>query len=137
MAKFIGSPSMNILPATVAKAGGETVVDIAGSGVSVPVATPASAQGAAVCFGVRPEDLYLAKGDKALFSGRIDYIEQLGEVQLLYVDIGRKDEPLVAKLPGNAAVKRGETVRLDADAGDLHIFDAEGHNFARGQAVAE
>ena len=33
----------------------------------------------------------------ALFEGRIDYIEQLGEVQLLYVEIGRGGEPLVAK----------------------------------------
>jgi multiple sugar transport system ATP-binding protein/alpha-glucoside transport system ATP-binding protein len=131
VAKFIGSPSMNILPAKVSKAGGKTEVDLFGNKVSVPIGTPADAQGSDISFGVRPEDLYVAKGDKALFSGRIDYIEQLGEVQLLYVDIGRKDEPLVAKLPGNADVKRGETIRLDADAGDLHIFDGEGHTFAR------
>jgi multiple sugar transport system ATP-binding protein/alpha-glucoside transport system ATP-binding protein len=136
VAKFIGSPSMNILPAKVTQAGAATGVDLFGNAVSVPIATPPAAQGANISFGVRPEDLYVAKGEKALFSGRIDYIEQLGEVQLLYVDIGRKEEPLVAKLPGNATIKRGETIRLDADAADLHIFDGEGHTFARQHLAA-
>jgi ABC-type sugar transport system ATPase subunit len=131
VAKFIGSPSMNILPAKVTKAGAQTEVDVVGNRVSVPIGTPTTAQGADISFGVRPEDLYVAKGDKALVTGKIDYVEQLGEVQLLYIDIGRKEEPLVAKLPGNAQITRGETIRLDADAGDLHIFDGEGRTFQR------
>ena len=44
-------------------------------------------------------------------------------MQLVYVDIGRTDQPLTAKLPGNATIKRGDVLRLDADGGDLHIFD--------------
>ena len=39
------------------------------------------------------------------------------------------DQPLVAKLPGNVAVKRGDTLKFDAAAGDLHIFDGEGRSF--------
>jgi alpha-glucoside transport system ATP-binding protein len=38
----------------------------------------------------------------------VDYVEQLGEVQLAYVDIGRKDEPLVVKTPGNVTIERGK-----------------------------
>ncbi len=134
VAKFIGSPSMNILPATVERAGGPTAVKLAGGAVAhVPVPTPSDAQGTAISFGVRPEDLRLATDADGgvLFEGRIDYIEQLGEVQLLYVDIGRPEEPLVAKLPGNAEIKRGDTVRLTASPGDLHIFDGDGKTFAR------
>ena len=86
---------------------------------------------------MRPEDL--ADRDRRrsyLFEGPVDYVEQLGEVQLVYVDIGRADLPLVAKLPGNAAVKRGDTLRLDAAPSDLHIFDGEGHSFARNLPAA-
>ena len=138
VAGFIGSPSMNIVPGTIEKAGRTTLARHAGGkAVPVPIPTPADAAGSAISFGVRPENLYPATGEGALFEGRIDYIEQLGEVQLLYVDIGREGEPVVAKLPGGAEVRRGETIRLDADAGDLHIFDRDGRSFARAATGAK
>ena len=66
----------------------------------------------------------------ALFEGRIDYIEhKLGEVQLVYIDLGQGAEPLTAKLGGNVALKRGAVIRLEADPRDLHIFDADGRSF--------
>ncbi|WP_274626661.1 ABC transporter ATP-binding protein [Arvimicrobium flavum] len=131
VAQFIGSPAMNILPGKVEKAGPMTTVShIGGHNTDVPIATPASAQGAAISFGVRPEDLFVSTSQNALFEGPMDYIEQLGEVQLVYVDIGRPDQPLTAKLPGSAEVKRGDIIRLDAKPGDLHIFDGDGRSFA-------
>lgn len=137
VAQFIGSPSMNILPAKVDKTGAATVITCADTiKVNVPIATPAGANGADISFGVRPEDLFVAKGSP-LFEGRIDYIEQLGEVQLVYVDIGRGHQQLIAKLPGNATIKRGDTLKLDADAADLHIFDAEGRSFLRAAEAAK
>ena len=138
VAQFIGSPAMNILPAKIEKTGAQTVVShVGGRTATLPIATPASAAGTAVSFGVRPEDLAVANGSSYLFEGLIDYVEQLGEVQLVYVDIGRADIPLVVKLPGNAEVKRGETLRLDAAPIDLHIFDGEGHTFAPRTVVAQ
>jgi alpha-glucoside transport system ATP-binding protein len=137
VAQFIGSPAMNILPASIAKPGMPTIVDVFGSKITVPVSTPADAAGTRISFGVRPEDLSVASGGDALFEGTVDYVEQLGEVQLVYVEIGHHAEPIVAKLPGNAEVKRGSTLRLTADPGDLHIFDANGLSFARPRAEAK
>ncbi|MBN9244619.1 MAG: sn-glycerol-3-phosphate ABC transporter ATP-binding protein UgpC [Mesorhizobium sp.] len=138
VAQFIGSPAMNVLPATVDKAGPSTAVSFnGGHKATVPIATPASVKGETVSFGVRPEDLFLATGKACLFEGKVDYIEQLGEVQLVYVDIGRGDQPLTAKLPGNVEVKRGTTVRLDADAADLHLFDKDGRSFLHRDQAAE
>jgi multiple sugar transport system ATP-binding protein/alpha-glucoside transport system ATP-binding protein len=138
VAQFIGSPSMNILPATIEQAGANTVVShMPGKKATVPIATDASAQGKAISFGVRPEDLTVATGGDFLFEGPIDYIEQLGEVQLVYIDIGRGDAPLTAKLPGNAQIKRGETIRLTANPADLHIFDSDGRSFARERIQAK
>jgi multiple sugar transport system ATP-binding protein/alpha-glucoside transport system ATP-binding protein len=137
VAQFIGSPAMNILPATLSKPGQPSQVDVFGRKISVPVSTPAESIGSTISFGVRPEDLSLATGDSFLFEGLIDYIEQLGEVQLVYLDIGRPNEPIVAKLPGNADIRRGSTLRLAADPGDLHIFDASGLSFARTREEAK
>jgi ABC-type sugar transport system ATPase subunit len=89
VAQFIGSPAMNILPGKIDKTGSQTAVTHIGGKATVPIATPASAQGGDIGFGVRPEDLFIAKGSTSLFEGKVDYIEQLGEVQLVYIDIGR------------------------------------------------
>jgi len=130
VAQFIGSPSMNILPAKVEKAGQKTAIShVGGRNAIVPIETPAAANGATISFGVRPEDLTISNGSSYLFEGPVDYIEQLGEVQLIYVDIGRGDQPLVAKLPGGATVKRGDVLKFDAAPENLHIFDAEGRSF--------
>jgi alpha-glucoside transport system ATP-binding protein len=137
VAQFIGSPAMNILPGTIAQAGSSTVAEILGRKINVPVTTPADAKGKAISFGVRPEDLLVATGENYLFEGKVDYVEQLGEVQLVYIDIGRPTEPVTVKLPGNADVKRGSTMRLAADPGDLHIFDEKGLSFARPRIEAK
>ncbi|QPC86263.1 sn-glycerol-3-phosphate ABC transporter ATP-binding protein UgpC [Mesorhizobium sp. NBSH29] len=139
VAQFIGSPAMNILPAKIINSGASTeVTHSGGNRLRVPISTPSDAAGNAISFGVRPEDLYVAKGKDCLFEGKVDYIEQLGEVQLVYVDIGRGlEEPLIAKLPGNATIKRGTPIKLDADANDLHIFNADGRSFAAGQQTAK
>ena len=138
VAQFIGSPAMNILPAKIDKTGKTTEVTVTGGNkVSVPIATPAAAQGQTISFGVRPEDLRVAKGKDVLFEGTVDYIEQLGEVQLVYVNIGRADQPLTAKLPGNAKIARGEKLALNADGGDLHIFDSSGSSFVEHDPQAE
>ncbi|MDH6231210.1 ABC-type sugar transport system ATPase subunit [Mesorhizobium soli] len=137
VAQFIGSPAMNILPAKIEQAGPRTTVSHVGDRkVEVPIASPAGTAGAKISFGVRPEDLYIANGGDFLFEGVVDYVEQLGEVQLVYLELGHTSQPLVAKLPGNAVVKRGTVLRLAADADNLHIFDESGSSFARNSADA-
>ncbi|UVK49392.1 sn-glycerol-3-phosphate ABC transporter ATP-binding protein UgpC (plasmid) [Mesorhizobium sp. AR07] len=129
VAQFIGSPAMNIVPARIETAGEITAISHIGANkVNVPLATAASARGTAVSFGVRPEDLFIVTGSDFLFEGKVDYVEQLGEVQLVYVDIGRADLPLVTKLPGNVEATRGSVVRLSAHPQDLHLFDGGGRS---------
>ncbi|MBX3567994.1 MAG: TOBE domain-containing protein, partial [Rhizobiaceae bacterium] len=131
VAQFIGSPAMNILPATIEKPAMPTTIDLLGRKIGVPISTPVNATSSKISFGVRPEDLVVATGDDFLFEGVVDYVEQLGEVQLVYLDIGRANEPVVAKMPGFAEVKRGATMRFTAEPANLHIFDANGLSFLR------
>ncbi|MCZ8546779.1 sn-glycerol-3-phosphate ABC transporter ATP-binding protein UgpC [Mesorhizobium qingshengii] len=136
VAQFIGSPAMNIVPARIETAGEVTAISHIGANkVTVPLATPASANGTEISLGVRPEDLFIAAGADYLFEGTVDYVEQLGEVQLVYVDIGQADLPLVTKLPGNVEVKRSATVRLNANPGDLHIFGTDGCSVLQPQSA--
>ncbi len=107
VARFIGSPAMNIVPV---------------SAVSAPQGLP----GKTVHVGMRPEDLSLAREGAGVLSGKVKLVEPLGEVTLAYVDIGQGDEPVVVKLPGNQMLERGAAVTLAAEPGKLHAFDAQG-----------
>jgi alpha-glucoside transport system ATP-binding protein len=127
VAKFIGSPAMNILPAKIASTGAQTTVSLPQDRqVTLNIATPETEKGASVHFGVRPEDLTVTDGADFLIEGKVSIVEALGEVTLLYVDTASGSEPLIVKLPGAQAVNRGDTVRLTADPAKLHLFDREG-----------
>ena len=125
VAQFIGSPAMNIIPATVEATGETTVVRHAAGGAAR--LTTAAPVGASVNLGVRPEDLLVTSATNALFEGRVELVEQLGEVQLVYLDIGG-DRALVAKLPGATEVTRGSELRLQERTGHMHLFDKEGRS---------
>lgn len=133
VAQFIGSPAMNIMPATIVSTGATTMVGLRdGSQVAVDIATPASETGKRASFGVRPEDLAIATGPDFLFEGTVTIVEALGEVTMLYVNgPSVEDEPVVVKLPGIVAVKKGETLRFAADRTKLHLFGEDGKSYRR------
>ena len=132
VARFLGSPSMNTIPCTIVSGG----ADAAGparwlrhdrGGGDYPGQRRRQASGT---FGVRPEDLVLTDGPDAIFRGTIDIVEQLGEVTLIYVDVGTS-EPIVAKIENEAVVARGQKVSLTTEKRHLHVFDENGIAFPR------
>jgi ABC-type sugar transport system ATPase subunit len=132
VAGFIGSPAMNMVPCIVEAGGSEARVrPEKHESVAVTAKIPASAVGMKGTLGVRPENLSLANGGaQPLFHGRIDILEHLGELTLLYVDCGY-GEPIIAKLEGYVELKRGSDVALAAPPEVLHVFDDKGHAFPR------
>lgn len=126
VATFIGSPAMNILSAKVLQTGENTQVSTSTGGkAGVPIKTGDAAQGLSYTLGARPEDVYITEGDEFIFEGKINYIESLGEVTLIYFDNPDKDsnEPIIVKLAGIQHFTRGQVIRLNADADKLHLFD--------------
>ncbi|WP_422365310.1 ABC transporter ATP-binding protein [Pelagibius sp.] len=129
VAKFIGSPAMNIVPATATETGTATGVTLSGgNGVTVPIASSATLSGHVVHLGFRPEDLSVSTNGSALVSGEITLVESLGEVTNLYVDVAGCEEPVVAKIAGIHPFRRGESVSLTADPGKMHLFNEEGRS---------
>ncbi|MCJ8506442.1 sn-glycerol-3-phosphate ABC transporter ATP-binding protein UgpC [Rhizobium lemnae] len=132
VARFIGSPAMNVIPATVVDTGPQTRVDLkGGKSVLVPVATDASERGKVASFGIRPEDLTVTTGEDYLFEGKVSIVEALGEVTLLYIEGLTDEEPIIAKLPGIHKVERGQSLRFSADSQKMHLFDAAGQTYRR------
>lgn len=123
VARFIGSPAINVLPARIEAVELPTGLRLAtGAAFALPRAIDAARLGQPVHFGIRPEDLRLAPADAALFHGRITLVEQLGEVQLVYLEVAGLDGPLVAKLPGLMDLAVGQEIALSAEAENVHLF---------------
>ena len=130
VAKFIGSPAMNILPAEVRGTGATTTVALPGGRpVTLDVPSPQTDIGKTASFGVRPEDLDIATGEDWLFEGTVSLVEALGEVTLLYLDVAGLGEPAIVKLPGTVKAERGQRMRFRADPARLHLFDAGGQSY--------
>jgi alpha-glucoside transport system ATP-binding protein len=130
VAQFIGSPAMNMLSAEITGTGAETAVQILSGGrATVQVPSKPEDQGAAVQFGVRPEDLTLTDGDDFLLEATVSIVEALGETTVLYFEANGSEAGLIAKLPGIQPIQKGTTVRLTAASEKLHLFDPAGVSF--------
>ena len=122
VAQFIGSPSMNLLPGEIIATGDTTEVQVNGGGVArSAVPTRPGDLGMAVNIGVRPEDLHPAEGT-SLYTGRVKFIEALGEVTLLHFEAPGGEDAVIAKLTGTKAGLRGQEVSLSAPAEKVHLF---------------
>ena len=121
VAGFIGSPSMNFLPAR-AEAGGLRLAD--GSLLATRNGAVAALNGHAVTLGIRPENLHLARdSDAGAWRLKVDVAEELGADTLVHGRIG--DADLVVRLPGHVAARPGDALAVQPDAGALHLFDTE------------
>ena len=125
VARFIGSPSMNMIPGAVAEGSGAVALDGIGTLSGLGELSRASA-GRRIFLGVRPDDLRVATeagGGALSLEARVGVIEPLGPETLVYAEVGGRE--LVAKADGRISLRRGDVVRLVADADELHVFDAE------------
>jgi ABC-type sugar transport system ATPase subunit len=112
VASFIGTPPMNLLPATFE--GGQVCVGEAW----MPVTAPAGTQPGKITLGVRPGDLRLgATGIPA----RVDFVEDFGDSSIVNLEAaGQRVKLRAGELP---AVREGEGVHLSFDAAAAHLFD--------------
>ncbi len=128
VARFIGSPAMNVLPGRLERDGGEAAVVAAGLRLPLAPAQVAAVDGMAgrdVLVGIRPEHLALdgqAGGDGAL-AGQVELVERLGSESFAYVETGAGT--VTARLPGEVAVRVGEPLRLAVRDGQFHLFDPQ------------
>ena len=125
VARFIGSPAMNLLDAEIVETGATTVLRCDAGGGTIRSAIPSRPEdrGARVRIGIRPEDAVETEADDYAFSGEVEVEERLGEVTLLYFARTAPDaDPVIAKLPGIHPSQRGRTLRLTADPAKVHVF---------------
>lgn len=123
VARFLGSPGMNVLIGTVRAAkgkGGGGIADC--GGWSVPVAL--ERYEGQVQLGVRPEHVTLVGPEEGLGVADVRVVEPLGSETLIRMDAG--GQTLVARAPGRPDWRPGDRVGVRLDGRHLHVFDAGG-----------
>ena len=102
VAGFIGSPSMNFLPGGIIGVGSSNQI-----------------------VGFRPEHIKIADGSDghASWEAAVDVVEYLGDEQIVHLRM--KDEALVAKLPVEPRIKRGQQLTFSVPLQSVYLFDAE------------
>ena len=121
VARFVGTPGMNILTGRGRGTGDGARVIEAGSLV-IPIEL--STYEGELQLGIRPEDVGLCAVDKGVGNADVLVVEPLGSETLVHLNAG--GQPLVARLAGFADVRVGTRVGVKVDRRRLYLFDAAG-----------
>ena len=118
-AKFIGSPSTNILDADWA----DGVLHVQGQQIRLPDCWSWLAERSGeheLCLGIRPEHIRLQAGraENGL-TGTLRYVEDYGNKRGIYVDVGGTE---VVCMCDRVPCAPGETVSFQLDSDHLHLF---------------
>ena len=118
-AKFIGSPSTNILDADWA----DGVLHVQGQQIRLPDCWSWLAERSGeheLCLGIRPEHIRLQAGrSENGLTGTLRYVEDYGNKRGIYVDVGGTE---VVCMCDRVPCAPGETVSFQLDSDHLHLF---------------
>jgi len=131
VARFIGSPRMNLLQAFVHghTDAGYALIDVPALGLerfAVPLFDAHATLPDKAVFGVRPEDfLTVADSDKSAIALNCEIVENLGSNVYMYNALSR-DDSIVAALPRHAHPASGTTVYFRIADDTAYLFSTDG-----------
>ncbi|GBD56005.1 ABC transporter ATP-binding protein [Gluconobacter wancherniae] len=128
VAKFIGSPPMNFLPATlIGREHSSSIIEFAsGSSMHVPVYSSAVAEGSKVTVGIRPEHIEVVEAGEG--SGKVEVVERLGALTLLHIRLAN-GQLIVVQTDGSDTSEIDSRVGLHLPSEHCHIFAEDGLAF--------
>ena len=120
VAGFIGSPSMNLLPGTLRRQGGQASVELQdGTRLAAPSGS-AGSDGQPVVFGTRPEHLALAPSGG--LPAQVAVVEPTGADT--FVSCRHHGREVAVVFHDRHAFTPGSTIHLQPDTERAHLFDA-------------
>jgi multiple sugar transport system ATP-binding protein len=140
VARFLGSPPMNLIAARLERSDGGFALHAGGIAIpvtAIPLQRLAPHAGRPVTLGIRPEDLYErpppdVAGRSVHLPARIRAVEPLGAETLLVIAMRQGSEELIARIGRETGFRTGEEVNIALDTTAIHLFDRDS-----GKAIAE
>jgi len=131
VAGFIGSPEMNLLPATLERQGDALGVRLGALWLPLPPAADAeAARDAEILFGLRPEHIGASPrgdGSDVAIEARLQLLEHMGNEVFVRADV--QGTPLTARVSAEQLGALGECRR--GEQCTLHLSLRAAHLFAR------
>jgi multiple sugar transport system ATP-binding protein len=124
VARFLGSPAINLIPGRLDRAG--DAPRFVANGLAVPLVgrlarLAADAPEADIILGIRPEDMLIAPPDGGI-PVRVDVIEPMGSLNVLYASAG--PTRLVVTAAPDVFPAPGSTIGLTLAPDKGHLFAA-------------
>jgi multiple sugar transport system ATP-binding protein len=125
VAQFVGSPAMNLWPATLTADGSQ--LQIEGSPSLVPLRGVVKEARQIVTAGVRPHDLTIVNPEAGQWHGRIEIVERLGAQTVIHVTLDGISGLARASVPSATAASIDDRIGIALPSIErLHLFDSEG-----------
>ncbi|MGD9000050.1 MAG: sn-glycerol-3-phosphate ABC transporter ATP-binding protein UgpC [Granulosicoccaceae bacterium] len=133
VARFIGSPGMNVFASRLQQRTSGLALEFAGQWLEVPAdgrvsldrLRPYAEQ--AVYVGLRPEAFALATAGEAQLALPLTAVEALGHEQLLYFAVPQASGAnLIVRIQGSPSLVIDEQIPLRIDTRELYFFNAQG-----------
>src|SRR4051812_39544688 len=127
VARFIGSPAMNLLHARLSRSNGSVTAELGSLSLTLPARSlPASVEDE-VILGIRPEHLADAElagagNGRPMLEAPVTIAEPLGAEVITHFDLDQGQE-LVARLDPKTSAAVGRRMRLLLDPDALYFFD--------------
>jgi multiple sugar transport system ATP-binding protein len=118
VARFIGSPEMNLYQGNLFQKDGQYHFQGAGFSLDLGGVKPNVGEGE-VEVGIRPEDIEINESGTAL-RGTVEMISNIGSEKYLHVDLGNVN--CTVRAPKEAAFRPGQSIFLTINPERLHIF---------------
>ena len=131
VARFVGSPTMNILPGALVENGSFASVKLA-QGTLIETRVPLSGltQRGSFEVGLRPESVRVVGANDGDANARVELVERLGERSLIYARLS-DGSSITAEAGGISQAKVSDEIGLRIDGAAAHLFGPDGTGYHR------
>jgi multiple sugar transport system ATP-binding protein len=133
VAEYFGNALINIIPATLSRAGDEVYLEFGENRILVPAGklsklVDAKYIGSRVLVGVRPENIhyeqaFISVSPKSAVETVVRHVELMGSETYLHTSLPGVDSDVIARVDPRCIASPGDSMTLAIDSNRLHFFD--------------
>jgi multiple sugar transport system ATP-binding protein len=128
VARFLGAPPMNIVPARAALTDGSAEVSFGGGAVAAAgyaAEAVGTGSGGRLLVGIRPEEIAVGAPAPGRPQAVVQAVELLGAETILTAALAETGEEIALRSPRDVTVAPGERIGLEPSPRAVHLFDPE------------